>query len=80
MAIVNPPYKEILSEEDLIMMREDEESNRKVQHIETELELITASMRENVNALFQRGEKFDQLAQKSEQLKSVSSVLKKKAV
>jgi len=37
-------------------------------------------MRENVNALFQRGEKFDQLAQKSEQLKSVSSVLKKKAV
>jgi hypothetical protein len=30
MAIVNPPYKEILSEEDLIMMREDEESNRKV--------------------------------------------------
>jgi hypothetical protein len=30
MGIVNPPYKEILSEEDLIMMREDEESNRKV--------------------------------------------------
>ena len=59
MAIVNPPYKEILSEEDLIMMREDEESNRKVLHIETELESITASMRENVNALFQRGEKFD---------------------
>jgi hypothetical protein len=52
MAIVNPPYKEILSEEDLIMMREDEESNRKVLHIETELESITASMRENVNALF----------------------------
>jgi putative thioredoxin len=45
-------YKEILSEEDLIMMREDEESNRKVLHIETELESITASMRENVNALF----------------------------
>jgi hypothetical protein len=30
MAIVNPPYKEILSEEDLIMICEDEESNKKV--------------------------------------------------
>jgi len=30
MAIVNPPYKEILSEEDLKMMHEDEESNKKV--------------------------------------------------
>ena len=30
MAIVNPAYKEILSEEDLIMISEDEESNRKV--------------------------------------------------
>jgi hypothetical protein len=36
-------------------------------------------VRENLQSIFQRGEKFESLTSKSEQLKTISSGLKKKA-
>ena len=44
-----------------------------------ELEEIAQGVRNNLSSIFQRGEKFDSLKDKSEQLKSVSSNLKKRA-
>lgn len=60
-------------------MKADEESNKKLGHIEIELEEIAQGVRDNLDSLFKRGEKFDSLTQKSEQLKSISGSLKKKA-
>ena len=80
MAVVNPAYKEKLSAEDLELAKEDDESNQKLNHIEIELEEIAQGVRDNLTSIISRGEKFDSLTQKSEQLKSVSSSLKKKAV
>ena len=79
MAIVNPAYKKTLNEEEQKQMEADEESNKKLGHIEIELEEIAQGVRNNLDSLFQRGEKFDSLSQKSEQLKSISGSLKKKA-
>ena len=62
-----------------MQMRADEESNKKLGNIEIELEEIAQGVRENLDSLFKRGEKFDSLSQKSEQLKSISGSLKKKA-
>ena len=60
-------------------MEKDEESDKKLGNIEIELEEIAQGVRDNLDSLFQRGEKFDSLTQKSEQLKSISGSLKKKA-
>lgn len=79
MAIVNPPYKKKLTQEEITQINADEESNKKIGHIEIELEEIAQGVRENLDSLFKRGEKFDSLSQKSEQLKSVSGSLKKRA-
>ncbi len=57
----------------------DEESNQKLGQIEIELEEIAQGVRDNLDSLFKRGEKFDSLSKKSEQLKSISGSLKKKA-
>ena len=66
MAIVNPPYKKKLTEEEAAQMKADEESNKKLGHIEIELEEIAQGVRDNLDSLFKRGEKFDSLSQKSE--------------
>ena len=73
MVSVNPKHEK--TEEEV----KDQESDKKLNNIEIELEEIANGVRDNLNSIFQRGEKFDSLAQKSEQLKSVSSNLKKKA-
>ena len=40
MAVVNPPYKKKLTDEELQQMKADEESNKKLGNIEIELEEI----------------------------------------
>lgn len=47
-------------------MQADEESNKKLGNIEIELEEIAQGVRNNLDSLFKRGEKFDSLTQKSE--------------
>ena len=74
---VNPAHKQSKEEEE--QKRADGESDKKLNNIEVELEEIANGVRENLQSIFQRGEKFDSLTQKSEQLKSVSSTLKKRA-
>lgn len=59
--------------------REDVESDRKLTNIEVELEEIALGVRENVTKLIERGEKFESLTKKSEELTSISSGLKKRA-
>ena len=58
---------------------EDAESKAKLGAIELELEEVAQGVRNNLQSIFQRCEKFDSLVQKSDQLKSISSGLKKKA-
>ena len=79
MELLNPTRKLDFDEEDEEMKREDEESDKKLNNIEVELQEIAKGVRQNLDSLFQRGEKFNSLTEKSEQLKSVSSGLKKKA-
>ena len=79
MAIVNPAYKKDLSEEEEKQLQDDEESNRKLENIEVELEEISLGVKENVGKLMERGEKMESLTKKSEELQSVSVGLKKKA-
>ena len=55
------------------------ESKQKLNNIEIELEDVAQGVRDNIKSIFQRGENFEALAEKSENLKSVSSTLKKKA-
>lgn len=69
-----------LTESELADKHEDEESKSKLNNIEIELEDIAHGVRENLQSIFQRGEKFDSLAKKSDKLKNISSGLKKKAV
>ena len=45
---------------------EKTESDSKLNNIEVELEEIAQGVRNNLNSIFQRGEKFDSLASKSE--------------
>ena len=56
---VNPAYK--LSKEEEEQKRGDLESDRKLNNIEVELEEIANGVRENLQSIFQRGEKFDSL-------------------
>jgi len=66
MSIVNPAYKKALTGEELEQVREDEESHQKLGNIEIELEEIAQGVRDNLQSIFQRGEKFDSLTHKSE--------------
>ena len=45
--------------------REDEESDKKLNTIEVELQEIATGVRQNLQSIFERGEKFDSLAEKS---------------
>lgn len=51
----------------------DEESNDKLEKIEIELDEIAQNVKKNISSIFERGEKFGVLAQKSEQLKTTVS-------
>ena len=66
MSIVNPAYKKVLTGEELEQVRADEESNKKLGNIEIELEEIAQGVRDNLQSIIQRGEKFDSLTHKSE--------------
>ena len=75
---VNKKLNGIVSSDDKDK-REDIESDKKLTNIEVELEEIAMGVRDNVTKLIERGEKFDSLTKKSEELTSVSSGLKKRA-
>ena len=62
MAVVNPTYKKKLTEQEITQINADEESNKKIGHIEIELEEIAQGVRDNLDSLFKRGEKFDSLS------------------
>ena len=55
--------------------RKKEVGDSKLQKIESHLEDITADVKSNLNALFERGQGFDSLASKSQDLKSHVSEL-----
>ena len=63
---VNPQVEESFDPLEEEEKRRDEESDRKLNNIEIELEDIAQGVRNNLESIFQRGEKFDSLTQKSE--------------
>ena len=56
MVSVNPKHEKTEEE------KKDQESDKKLSNIEIELEEIANGVRDNLNSIFQRGEKFDSLA------------------
>jgi len=58
---------------------EKPKSEGKLGLIEDQLEDIVTDVKSNLNALFSRGEQFDDLQSKSENLKSHSSVMRRRA-
>jgi len=58
---------------------EKPKSEGKLGMIEDQLEDIVTDVKSNLNALFTRGEQFDELQSKSENLKEHSSVMRRRA-
>ena len=53
----------------------DDQSTGKLQQIEIELDEIANNVKQNINSIFERGEKFGVLANKSQALKSSVSMI-----
>eukprot|EP00347_Sterkiella_histriomuscorum_P005440 403356613 len=75
----NHQKKNRQAQDDNEMLFDTAQSDSKLTNIEIELENIADGVRQNITSLFERGERFGILAQKSEQLKAQSRTIKARA-